>query len=610
MGWFKIKESINSFLYDWKEPILKYSHVLSIIMTITALAVLIFYYGFEHTPQELKYIFYYFQVVFGFYILRYFLKVLIQFNLWKYIQENWLETFFIFYLIIEGINYQVNDNLLILNLLTSNLNTVNKTEVANAIIQAYILLVIIMELFTKSEFLPKFKTNPANIFITTFLILIGIGTILLMLPEMRIDHQPLGFLNALFTATSATCVTGLSVVDTGTFFSMRGQFVIMLLIKLGGLNIISYGAFAMLFSKVGVGAKQNSILGDFLFSESPFSSKNYLVKIVVFSSVIEVIGAALIGFLMRNQFPDKSLGEITFFSFFHSISAFNNAGFSNVEGGFLNPDYQHFYMLHLIISFLIILGALGFLILFDVFGIKQLRDRLLHPWKKIAFGSRLDIRATLILLFGGTIAFLLFEQNHTLVDMNKMEQIITSFFQSTTLRTAGFSTVDFGKISTPFLLISLIWMFIGGSSGSTAGGIKTSTISVLLVSAYSNVRGLTNFETLNRSISKETMSRAFSVFFFAISTILVFIFALSITEQEMLSGSQYGIMDLIFEEVSAFSTVGLSTGLTASLSKAGKFIIILSMFIGRVGTITIGIALLERRKKTKYQLPEAKILIG
>ena len=610
MGWFKIKESINSFLYDWKEPILKYSHVLSIIMTITALAVLIFYYGFEHTPQELEYIFYYFQVVFGFYILRYFLKVLIQFNLWKYIQENWLETFFIFYLIIEGINYQVNDNLLILNLLTSNLNTVNKTEVANAIIQAYILLVIIMELFTKSEFLPKFKTNPANIFITTFLILIGIGTILLMLPEMRIDHQPLGFLNALFTATSATCVTGLSVVDTGTFFSMRGQFVIMLLIKLGGLNIISYGAFAMLFSKVGVGAKQNSILGDFLFSESPFSSKNYLVKIVVFSSVIEVIGAALIGFLMRNQFPDKSLGEITFFSFFHSISAFNNAGFSNVEGGFLNPDYQHFYMLHLIISFLIILGALGFLILFDVFGIKQLRDRLLHPWKKIAFGSRLDIRATLILLFGGTIAFLLFEQNHTLVDMNKMEQIITSFFQSTTLRTAGFSTVDFGKISTPFLLISLIWMFIGGSSGSTAGGIKTSTISVLLVSAYSNVRGLTNFETLNRSISKETMSRAFSVFFFAISTILVFIFALSITEQEMLSGSQYGIMDLIFEEVSAFSTVGLSTGLTASLSKAGKFIIILSMFIGRVGTITIGIALLERRKKTKYQLPEAKILIG
>ena len=610
MRWFKIRESINSVLYDWKEPIFKSSRVLSIIVSFTALVFLIFYYGFEHSPKELAYIFYYFQGVFGFYVIRYFLKVLFQFNLWNYIKENWIETFFIFYLIIEGINYHFYDNLIILEFITNNFKTADRHETSNAIIQVYLLFVIIMELFTKAEYLPKFRTNPANIFITTFLILIGVGTILLMLPEMRVDHHPLGFLNALFTATSATCVTGLSVVDTGTFFTTRGQFVIMLLIKLGGLNIISYGAFAMLFSKMGVGAKQNSILEDFLFSESPFSSKSYLVKIVVFSSVIEIIGAAIIGFLMRNQFPDKSIGEITFFSFFHSISAFNNAGFSNVEGGFLNPDYQHFYLLHLAVSLLIILGAMGFLILFDLFGIKQLRDRLLHPWKKIAFGSRLDIRATLVLLIVGTIAFLVFEQDYTLMGMNKMEQIITSFFQSTTLRTAGFSTVDFGAISTPFLLISLVWMFIGGSSGSTSGGIKTSTISVLLVSAYSNIRGLTSFETLNRSIPKDTMSRAFSVFFFAVSTILLFIFALSITEKEMLHAGQFDIMDLIFEEVSAFSTVGLSTGLTGSLSQAGKFIIILSMFIGRVGTITIGIALLERRKKSKYELPEAKILIG
>jgi Trk-type K+ transport system membrane component len=153
-------------------------------------------------------------------------------------------------------------------------------------------------------------------------------------------------------------------------------------------------------------------------------------------------------------------------------------------------------------------------------------------------------------------------------------------------------------------------MFIGGSSGSTAGGIKTSTISVLLVSAYSNIRGLTSFETLNRSIPKDSMSRAFSIFFFAVSSILLFIFLLSITEREMLHGGQYDIMDLIFEEVSAFSTVGLSTGLTGLLSSQGKIIIILSMFIGRVGTITIGIALLERRKKSKHELPPAKILIG
>jgi Trk-type K+ transport system membrane component len=259
---------------------------------------------------------------------------------------------------------------------------------------------------------------------------------------------------------------------------------------------------------------------------------------------------------------------------------------------------------------LIFFGALGFDTLIDLFNVKSMRERLKYPWKRPKVGTMVNIYTTITLVVLGTIAFLIFEKQNSFANYGTVESIITGLFQSITLRTAGFNTLDFSQMAIPTLLIAMIFMFIGGASSSTAGGIKTSTFSILILSAYSVIRRKKHIEVFKRTIPQDIVFRAFSTLMFALTIILIGIIALSISEQELIASEQFRLIDIIFEEVSAFATVGVSTGVTSHLSELGKSIIILSMFVGRVGTLTVVFALSSSIVSTNYKYPDEHMLIG
>ena len=323
--------------------------------------------------------------------------------------------------------------------------------------------------------------------------------------------------------------------------------------------------------------------------------------VLVFTVTVQFFGALL----LSTQFvPEYGIGKGTFFSVFHSISAFCNAGISLFPVGLYTEPVRFAYVLHLTIAGLIIVGGIGFPTLMDVLSPRSMRERLHEPWKNWKLLSRITIYTSAWLIVLGTIGFFLLEYFNTLAHLNFVEALITSFFQSVTTRTAGYNTVDIGALSVPTLLMFIFLMFIGASPGSTGGGIKTTTFTIIMLSVWTTIRGKRFVEIGNRTIPHSVSYKAFSVFAFAAMLNLVFLFILTITD------SQFDILSLAVEQVSAFATVGLSTGITAGFSDAGKLVLILSMFIGRVGTLTLALALSTRASSTAYKYPEAQIAVG
>lgn len=605
----EIRERINLKIYDSKEFALKWLNLTSLMVSLFSLGVICYFYGFKHTKETENFLFLLVQGSFAFYIIRYFVRLFYDFHPIHFIRKHWLEGAMIGFLITDAISYNFTGKLVIQQFFF-NLGLENFAGISNLFLQVYILIIVGVELKSEYSFMPKFKANPANIFIITFIILIAIGTMLLMLPEMTAQEGSMPLIDALFTATSATCVTGLIVVDTATYFTFKGHLVILILMKLGGLNIVSFGAFTAFFAKFGVGIKQHSAMEDFMFDDNIFSSKSLLGKIILGSFLFEAVGTLLIFLLIGSKMGGGDVGDNLFFAIFHSISAFNNAGFSTLTDGMYNELVRDFYILHVVLAALIFFGALGFITFFDLFSISKLRERLKYQWKRPKLGTLLNVYTTVILLLIGAICFTIFESNTNMEGFTFMDSLITSLFQSITLRTAGFSTVDFGSLSVPFLTISIIMMFIGGSSSSTAGGIKTSTFSLMALSAYSTLKGKRYIEIFNRRISQDILFRAFSIFFFSLSSILIGTFILTISETHILEMENKTFLDLLFEEVSAFSTVGLTTGITPLMSTTGKLTLMASMFVGRVGTLTIGYAVSRTIQSRNYKYPEEHLLVG
>jgi Trk-type K+ transport system membrane component len=425
-----------------------------------------------------------------------------------------------------------------------------------------------------------------------------------MLPEMTTNHHGAEWMAALFTATSASCVTGLSVVDISTFFSLKGQLVIMVLIQLGGLNIISFATFfASLFSK-GTGIKHHSMTQDFFSSGSLFDAKTLLRQIILLSILIEGIGAIVIFSLWDPAIQFTSLMQKIYYSVFHSIAAFNNAGFSLFTNSLYEPVLRQSYILHLTIGALIFFGSLGFSTIRDIFGIQSMRERMRLPWKKFQLSSQISLYSSLILIVFGAVLFYLIEKDSVLSGQKAFEAAITSVFQSVTCRTAGFNTVDMTVLAVPTLIVMIFLMFVGASSGSTGGGIKTSTFTLIFVSAIATLRGKRNLELFRHNIAWELLNKAFSIFIFSASFIFTATFSLSILEPEI------DVLRLLFEEVSAFATVGLTTGITTDLTEPSKYIIILSMFVGRIGTLTLGFALSKKVVSVAYRYPDAHVMVG
>jgi len=427
-------------------------------------------------------------------------------------------------------------------------------------------------------------------------------------------YSGIGFTDAFFTSTSAVCVTGLIVVDTATFFTPLGRIFIILLIQIGGLGIMTFTSFFGFFFNGGSNFGHEFLLKDLLNEEKLGDIFKTLLKIVVVTFSIEAIGAMLIyQTLDQSLFPDhfSTIG----FSVFHSISAFCNAGFSTLSAGLYQPGFRNNYNLHYIIAILIILGGLGFPVVFNYYHqlrhfLKNLYHRLKGQTRSVHLpvilnaNTRLVTITTFFLLAGGFVFFMFSEYTHSLQGLPFAGKVAGAFFGSVTTRTAGFNTVDMSMLAPATILVYLFLMWVGASPASTGGGIKTTTLAIAVLNIVSMAKGKDRIEIFGREVVNDSLRRSFSVIILSSMVIGFSVLMLSITD---------GYLDLnkiIFEVFSAFGTVGLSLGITGQLSEAGKWILIVTMFLGRVGTLTILVGIFRRFKNYLYEYPKENIMIN
>ncbi|HJV17718.1 MAG TPA: TrkH family potassium uptake protein [Bacillales bacterium] len=441
----------------------------------------------------------------------------------------------------------------------------------------------------------KFYLDPPKIIVLGFAAIILIGALLLTLPISTVDGNGLSFLNALFTATSATCVTGLVVVDTGTTFTMFGQLVILFLIQVGGLGFMTVATlFAFLLGK-RISLKERILLQESLNNLSLEGIVRLAKRILIFTAVIEFVGAVLLA--TRFSF-DMPLGKAIYYGIFHSISNFNNAGF-DLMGEFRSlTGYVDDPTVTLTVCTLITLGGLGFIVMNELFEFRQAKRLSLH--------TKIVLMASSILVVGGTIAIFLLEYSNekTLQPLSFSGKILASLFQSVTPRTAGSNTLNIPDLTQSTLLLTIILMFIGASPGSTGGGIKTTTFTTLLGAVWAQIRGKEDVIFYRQRIVYETIYKALTVTVSGLFLVMFITILLTITEH----GKDF--LMILFEATSAFGTVGLSMGLTPELSPIGRCLIIFTMFAGRVGPLTIAFAVTMRRKPDAFRYPKGKIMIG
>lgn len=443
--------------------------------------------------------------------------------------------------------------------------------------------------------LKESKLNGVQILAIGFAVIALVGGIILSLPISSVDGKPTNLLDSLFTSTSAVCVTGLIAVDIGTHWNMFGKTIIMLLIEIGGLGFMSFTTLIAIFLGKKITLRERLVIQEAMNTFNIEGLVRMVKYVVGFTISVQAIGAAL----MAIQFiPSYGLGKGIYYSIFHSISAFCNAGF-DLFGNFTSlTGYANNPMILLIISALIIIGGLGFTVWLELYNYKDV--------KKLSVHSKMAILITAILLVGGSILMLLLENSNpeTLGNMSFVDKITNAFFAAVTPRTAGFNSISTDGMTTAGKFLTIILMFIGGSPGSTAGGLKTVTFGLTILTVICVVKGREDTEIFGRRFSKELVYKAFAIIIIAIGIIITVTMVLSITE------SNEKFIDLLYEATSAFGTAGITTGVTQRLSTIGKIIIMLTMYCGRVGPLTVALALSNKKKKRGYKYPEGKILIG
>lgn len=429
-----------------------------------------------------------------------------------------------------------------------------------------------------------------------FLMIIS-GAILLTLPISSASGQFSSPLNALFTATSASCVTGLIVVNTATYWSVFGKCVIIMLIQIGGLGFMTIATFFYRLVIKKHGLRERAIMAESINTARLSDFSLLIKKIVLGTLIIEGIGAL---FLSTRFIPRYGFIKGIMFSLFHSISAFCNAGFDllgETEAYCSLVPFKDDITVNITICLLILLGGIGFLVWDDITVNK-------FKFRKFSLHTKIVIISTTALTVIGTVLFFIFEYNAACMDMPLKTRILTSIFNSVTPRTAGFNTVDTAALSNPSKILTMIFMFIGGSSGSTAGGVKTTTVAVLLAFIISSVSGKSDIQALERKISNEIFKKAV--------LIVIINFLLALKGTLIISALQPSISleDIMFETLSAIGTVGMTTGITRELNAVSRIIIIFLMYCGRVGSISFASALFQKRIKSPVSYPEENITVG
>lgn len=443
--------------------------------------------------------------------------------------------------------------------------------------------------------------QPARVLAGGFLLLIAAGTLLLALPACTIDGKSIGWFNSLFTATSAVCVTGLVVVDTGTTFSVLGQCVLLLLIQMGGLGFMIFATLIMMVLGRRITLNSRMIIKESMNAPT-LSGLLRLTRLYGLMALsIEGVGAAL---LAIRFIPAYGWGRGLFYSVFHAVSAFCNAGFDLIGNFSSLTGYRNDPLVLLTVAMLIILGGLGFSVILEA----AIRRR---HWRVLSLHAKLVLLVTAGLLAAGTLFYAAVEwQNPATLntpDANVGTKLLNAFFQSATMRTAGFNSVDLAAMTDASKLFSVLLMFVGASPASTGGGVKTTTMSVLFLSVLSVIRGEDNVNIFGRRLSSDLMRRALSILFIALLAMLLGTMILMLAE-----GGEESFADLLFESASAIATVGVSSAGTPGLTIVSKIALIPMMYLGRVGPLTLALALANKQRRTKNHLkyPQENIMIG
>ncbi len=438
--------------------------------------------------------------------------------------------------------------------------------------------------------------QPAQYLALSFIAAILLGTLLLLLP-FSTKSAPISFIDALFTATSSICVTGLIVQDTATYFTTFGQIVILFLFQLGGLGIMTFSTLILIAAGKKISIKDRIFIQQDFHHRPPINIKSLIKNIFFFTIIIEILGA-LSFFLSWHK--DFSWLKAIFHSVFHSVSAFCNAGFALFSDSFIASRNDPWINTTLIV--LIVVGGLGFLVLDEVkcaFLCLVKRKKF-----KISLHAKLVLTMTLFLIGLSFILFLLIEWNHSLRTFTNKEKIFSSLFQIITPRTAGFNTMDLNSLSFSVVFLLTMLMFIGASPGSTGGGVKTSTVGVIFAFIKSKITARDSVNLFYRTVPLELVTRAFMVVSLAILVISLSSFVLLLSEPNV------SMKDAVFEVFSAFGTVGLSLGITSKLTTLGKIMIILTMYIGRIGPLTLLYAFSRERAYGRFEYLEETVMIG
>lgn len=447
----------------------------------------------------------------------------------------------------------------------------------------------------ESAFINKLSNNSPVLVMLTFFFTIFIGSLLLMIPAATTKGAVTSLLGAVFTSTSATCVTGLIVYDTGTHFTLFGQIIILMLIQIGGLGIMTISsAFAIILGQK-LSLKSESIMQNVVGESNKLDMISLVKNVVAVTISLELLGAIIMYFTFISR--SFTVNQAIYHSIFHSISAFCNAGFSLYPDSFM--QYLGNFNINFVITSLIILGGIGFPVLKEIQ--QSIKNR--YTYKKLSLHAKIVISSTLVLLISGTIIFFISEYNNEMKGLNFFDRILASYFQSVTTRTAGFNTIDTAHLSKGSSFVSGMLMFIGASPGSTGGGVKTTALVVVLVAVIAMLRGYEDVNIFKRKVSERIIKKVVALVAASVAFLTFMIFLLLLFEP-------FTFEKTVFEAISAFGTVGLSMGITGQLSGVGKVIIILLMYLGRIGPLTLMFAISETKDKSSFTYTEEKISIG
>ncbi len=579
-----------------KDRIQRILRICSLVISIVTIACIFCYHGLYITPFVKNLISWMVHFSLCFYVAKYFVLFYYSLHRKEYIKQSWGEFLIILVLIIQFISINVFH--------IDIVNAQNFENIYLIFIQFYFLIIVLLEFAKASSSMGKYHLSPPALMVVSFLFLISLGTVLLMMPRMT--TYGISFIDALFTATSASCITGLSVVSTPECFTFKGQVVILVLIQLGGMSILSFATFFSTFlSRSMVGLRYQYMIRDMMSADRLSDSVGLLRSIVLTTFIIEAAGVAFLFTYWKSTGFFISDKQNLFFSLFYTVSAFNNGGFVLIDDSLLNLGVPGSYFPQVVIMMLVFLGGIGFVTIRDFFSYRYIRERNKYHWKSLMPQTKIVLYVTFAIIIIGSILFFLIEYNGVLKDIDGFgDKVFTSVFQIVTCRTSGFNVLDVNMMHVSTIILIIVAIFIGGSPSSTGGGIKTTTLFIVFKSVVATVKGKKDIEFDHKAISPSMVEKATTIMMMSAAFIVISCFLLTVVQPDV------QLMHALFETSSAFTTCGLSTGECANWNWMAKLILTINMYCGRIGTLTMAFALTRHKVESPHQYPDLYIMLG